>query len=115
MIRVVVKEPGFRPVIKQIQPGLESLKKIVGGYIKTAFRAPGFFGDDSLIAYCNEDGQRLQLPLNFHRMTDGHVIVGAVVLMRVDSAGDDVSMTKAAAEKALAVIDAMSLPGDKEA
>lgn len=114
MMRVVVKEPGYRPVIKKIPPGLKDLQAVVGGYFETALKAPGYFGRDSLIVYCNEDGLRLQLPLNFHRSTDGHPIVGTVVALKHDEAGDTVSMTKTEAERARALLDAMCLPGDKE-
>lgn len=108
MIRVVVKEPGKRAEVRRIEPGLDSLQSIVGGYIEVAMRGHRFFGvTDDLVVYCNEEGALKDLPLNFHRPTDGWPIVGVVLAMKVDESGEDVSMTEFEAGRAKKELDAI--------
>ena len=115
MFRVVIKKPGFRPYIKEVDAGLDSMQALVEGYIEVAIRAPNFFGGgDELVIYCNEEGLLKQLPLNFYRTTDGHPIVGTVVAVKTDSSGEDVSMTFEDGEKVRSLIDKWRLPTDKE-
>lgn len=114
MMRVLIKQPGERPRVMQVEPGLESMQKIVGGNIECGMKAHGFFdGEDHLIFYVNEDGLRLELPLNLFRPSDGHPIVGAVVAVKTDRQGEDVSMTEEDAERVREYFTAMSLPGDR--
>ena len=58
-MRVVICEPGKLSRIAEIQPGLESLQQIVGGYIEPYY---GFKEDVCII--CNEEGRLLGLPYN---------------------------------------------------
>ena len=58
-IRVVICEPGKLSRIAEIQPGLESLQQIVGGYIEPYY---GFKEDVCII--CNEEGKLNGMPLN---------------------------------------------------
>jgi hypothetical protein len=112
MMRVVVKRPGFHPVVENVKPGLESMQSLVGGYIECAMRGHGFFDGDDLVIYCNEEGQRLNLADNVVRPTDCHLVVGAVVAVKVDKQGEDVSMTVEDARQAVRKLKEMGLPGD---
>lgn len=67
---------------------LAELQALVGGYIE-ALRAP-----DGRIAFLNEDGKRLELPINgsatwlFRLQLPGDYIVGDVVLCTAIEAGE---------------------------
>lgn len=68
---------------------LEELKAIVGGYIEVLRVAP-----DSVM-FLNEDGKRLQLPVNFRATTlmraalqPGDEIVGDVIICTLTEAGE---------------------------
>ena len=58
-MRVIVVEPRKKPVVQNIDPGLESMQKIVGGSIEAVYP---FANPVALI--CNEEGKLLGLPLN---------------------------------------------------
>lgn len=58
-MRVVLCEPGKLARITEISPGLESLQKMVGGYIEPYY---GFKEDVCII--CNEEGKLIGLPPN---------------------------------------------------
>ncbi len=57
-IRVLIKEPGKAAEMRTIENTLESLQKIVGGYIETVT----MFAD--LVVICNEEGRIYGLPFN---------------------------------------------------
>ena len=58
-MKVVVVEPKKKPMVQDIDSGLESMQKIVGGPIEAVhpFDAP-------VALICNEEGKLLNLPLN---------------------------------------------------
>lgn len=58
-ITVLVVEPGKRPYEKEIDPGLESLQREVGGYIEVVYPF-----EDPVALICNEEGKLDGLPLN---------------------------------------------------
>ena len=58
-MRVIVVEPRKKPVVQNIDPGLESMQKIVGGSIEAVYPFA-----DSVALICNEEGKLLNLPLN---------------------------------------------------
>ena len=58
-MQVVVVEPKKKPVVQNIDPGLESMQKIVGGSIEAVYPFA-----DSVALICNEEGKLLNLPLN---------------------------------------------------
>ena len=58
-MRVIVVEPKKKPMVRDIDAGLESMQKIVGGPIEAVYP---FDGPVALI--CNEEGKLLNLPLN---------------------------------------------------
>ena len=58
-MQVVVVEPKKKPVVQNIDPGLESMQKIVGGSIEAVYPFA-----DPVALICNEEGKLLNLPLN---------------------------------------------------
>ena len=58
-MQVIVVEPQKKPVVQNIDPGLESMQKIVGGSIEAVYPFA-----DSVALLCNEEGKLLNLPLN---------------------------------------------------
>ena len=58
-MKVIVIEPQKKPVVRNINSGLEAMQKIVGGSIEAVYP---FHEPVALI--CNEEGKLLNLPLN---------------------------------------------------
>jgi len=54
----MICEVGKEPYVKEIPNDLETINKIIGGYMEVASLT------DDLIVVCNEEGMRLDLPLN---------------------------------------------------
>lgn len=79
-MRVIVKEVGKSPVVKDIENTLDALKSLVGGYIEVVRL------DDSVLLICNEEGKTQGLPPNFSTSYD--VIVGTVVFVSFDGKED---------------------------
>ena len=58
-MQVVVVEPKKKPMVQDIDAGLESMQKIVGGSIETVYPF-----DEPVALICNEEGKLMNLPLN---------------------------------------------------
>ena len=58
-MQVVVVEPEKKPIVQDIDAGLESMQKIVGGPIEAVYPF-----DEPVVLICNEEGKLLDLPLN---------------------------------------------------
>ena len=58
-MRVLVVEPGKRPMVREIETGLEPLQKAVGGLIEAVYPF-----EEPVALVCKEEGKRLELPLN---------------------------------------------------
>ena len=58
-MKVLMVEPGKAPYETEIEGGLESLQKAVGGSIQAVYPY-----DDPVALICNEEGKLLGLPLN---------------------------------------------------
>ena len=58
-MQVVVVEPKKKPMVRDIDAGLESMQKIVGGPIEAVYPF-----DEPVALICNEEGKLLNLPLN---------------------------------------------------
>ena len=68
-MRVLVVEPGKRPIVKEIETGLEPLQKAVGGLIEAVYPF-----EEPVAIVCNEEGKLLELPLNRALLDEnGHV------------------------------------------
>ena len=86
-MKVVVVEPQKTPVVREIDPGLESMQKIVGGPIEAVYPF-----DEPVALICNEEGKLLNLPLNRAlRDDDGNVydiVSGTFFVCAVPPASD---------------------------
>lgn len=58
-MQVVVVEPKKKPVVQDIDSGLESMQRIVGGSIQAIYPF-----DEPVALICNEEGKLLNLSLN---------------------------------------------------
>ena len=58
-MQVVIVEPKKKPIVQDIDAGLESMQKIVGGSIEAVYPF-----DEPVALICNEEGKLLNLPLN---------------------------------------------------
>ena len=58
-MQVVVVEPKKKPVVQDIDAGLKSMQKIVGGPIEAVYPF-----EEPVALICNEEGKLLNLPLN---------------------------------------------------
>ena len=58
-MQVIVVEPKKKPMVQDIDAGLESMQKIVGGSIEAIYPF-----DEPVALICNEEGKLLDLPLN---------------------------------------------------
>ena len=56
---VLLFQPGEKPTLTEIDGTLESMQKIVGGYIQILYPF-----DDPIALVCNDEGKLLGLPLN---------------------------------------------------
>lgn len=82
-MRVIVKKPGERPKRMEVKNSLESLQKLVGGYIETVTL------NENDVIICNEDALSLSLPYNTSVITLGGVIEfhGTIVLAGIEGDG----------------------------
>lgn len=68
-MNVLIVEPMKEPYESDIESGLESLQKAVGGYIEAVYPF-----DDPVGIICNEEGKLIGLPLNrCLRDSDGNI------------------------------------------
>ena len=58
-MRIVIVEPEKRAYVQEIDHRLESMQKVVGGYIQIVYPFP-----EPIALVCNEEGKLLGLPLN---------------------------------------------------
>ena len=58
-MQVVVVEPKKKPMVQDISPDLESMHRIVGGFIQAIYPF-----EDPVALIANEEGKLLNLPLN---------------------------------------------------
>lgn len=98
-IRAVVKLPDMEPAVVEIENSLDSLQKLVGGYIETVT-----FAEDC-VAICNEEGRLMGLAHNTKFL--GVDFVGPVVLVATD--GED--FTGLTEDRAVMLIKALSKGG----
>ena len=72
-MQVVVVEPKKKPMVQDIDAGLESMRKIVGGSIQAIYPF-----DEPVALICNEEGKLLNLPLN-RALRDDEGIVYVII------------------------------------
>lgn len=96
-ITVLVIEPLMEPYVKEIDSGLKSLQKEVGGYIQAVYPF-----EEPVAIICNEEGKLNGEPLNRAlRDEDGHVydIVAGTFLIAGLSEDDFCSLSEAHIEQ----------------
>ena len=77
-MKVLVIEPKKKPVVKEIEGGLECLQGIVGGYIEAIYPF-----EDEVGIICNEEGKLIGLPLNralYHNGEIYEIIAGTFII-----------------------------------
>lgn len=77
-MRVIIALPGKPAETREIDNTLESLQKLVGGYIEVL--SPVWFEDMALI--CNEEGKLLGLPPN--RIIKSDIIAGPLIIAGIN-------------------------------
>lgn len=95
MPKVIVKTPESYVADVQEWPtiNLQTLQKVVGGYIEAAFSIASRRKGKTITAYCNEEGRLRGLRMSMQSLVDGHVIVGPVVFVATDAEGYDVGLS----------------------
>ena len=108
-MKVLVWDHVSGPEVRDIESGLEPLKKIVGGWIEHVSIG------NSVHMYCNEEGKLEGLPLNVfatafvqHKLAQvgtsllpGDVLVGNLIFLSSDEDGKDTDVPQAFADEAI--------------
>ena len=77
-MKVIIIEPKEKPVVKEIEGGLDCLQKIVGGYIQVVYPF-----SDPVGIICNEEGKLNGLPLNralYHQGEIYDILSGTIIV-----------------------------------
>jgi hypothetical protein len=99
VIRVVVFRPGQRPSVEEIDGDLESLQRLVGGYLELIALGGG------LHMYCNEDARSLGLPQCCYVASVTDVVRGTAIVYGMDVDGEtERSLTDAEIETVLKLV-----------
>lgn len=80
MIKVLVKEPGKNPMLKEIGTSLEDYQKEVRGYIESI----PFPGMDDVDIIINDMGKLNGMEMNIAVPEYGDIIMGPMVIIGVD-------------------------------
>jgi hypothetical protein len=73
MIRILIKEPGKDPEVREVEHELKTFQNIVGGWIETVPILK------NIILVCNEEGLLLNLPVN---IINNYKFCGTVFFVR---------------------------------
>lgn len=102
-MQVVILECGRIPYLADIDGSLESMQKIVGGYIE-----PVLLGGDGLILVCNEEGKLRGMPKNID--IGGDVVCGDCFICGTD--GEDfIGLTDDQVARVIGAIGIMDCDG----
>jgi len=101
-IRVVTKEPGAMPRIREIENDLEAMQAAIGGGHLELVRFE--FSGTEFDLWLDEDGKRKGLAPNFHLQgpLNADTVVGPVMIARGNAEGDTVGLSAEEAIKVLA-------------
>lgn len=104
-ITAVVKKPYEKAEVVEIDSGLETLQKIVGGYIEGADLPdiPDVFG------FCNEEGLINGLEPNVYRPKWKDALFGPLVYVGAGPEGDSVSLNDEQIARLMKYFDAHSV------
>lgn len=87
-IRVLIKNPGEKARLWNIENELETLQYIVGGYIETLTVS------DTLVMIFNEEGKMKDLPFNFYLYGGEDFVVGPCIFAGRNYKGELVDIDK---------------------
>ncbi len=105
-IKVVIKYPGEDAREAMIENELEALQKIVRGYIEVV----PFAGD--LLLIVNEEGKLQNMAPNIVVLqSSGYDVIRGPVIVTRASGEEFLSLSNKQVEKALVVLDLMTVPG----
>ncbi|MEG0165156.1 DUF3846 domain-containing protein [Anaerorhabdus sp.] len=80
-LKILVVKPGKRPEVATIDGSLESMQKVVGGYIEEIII------EKDIVLICNEEGRLSGLQPN--RLVGGNMIVGTFFLANDNRFGEN--------------------------
>lgn len=91
MIKVFVKNPGEKGVIKEVKNDLESFQSLVGGLIESCFVSERL-QNNGIGCYCNDEGKLIGQRPNIWTEGKYDVLVGPLVFFADDGEGGEVSL-----------------------
>lgn len=94
-VQIVVVEPNKRPYKKTVKNDLKTTQDIIGGYMENIFI--GDYDGIKLAIVCNEDGIRLDLPLN-RRIIGRYNLLGTFYITGYNKQGDKITLPDFLAE-----------------
>ena len=89
-IKVLIRRACQEPVVEDVDNSLESMQKLVGGYIEMPYN-PAF--SKGLQIVCNEEGKFAEDPKPNVYWGDYDVIFGDIVFVGINNEGEDISLT----------------------
>jgi hypothetical protein len=90
-VRVIYIPVGSDPLVRDIEPTLDAMQALVGGYIEYV----GLRRHPGLDLVCNEEGKLKRLKPNVILVDNDDVVMGDCFLVRTDDEGEAASVTKA--------------------
>lgn len=100
-MKVVIKNVGQKPEIKEVENELHVFQDIVGGYIECVYIT------EDIICVCNEEGKLMGLTPNFIFNRD--IIVGNVFFVTCDEFGDFASLNDEQIDLVMTVLNLFEL------
>lgn len=88
MIWVVVKRPGLPATVERTAGELEDIRRLIGRTADEDVCIDVFAWSPDVHVYCDDEGLRKELPVNFVRGLTP--IVGPVVFSRIDFLGEEI-------------------------
>lgn len=97
-IRTVAKLPGKVAAEHPIADELQEMQRFVGGYLEALMTGRQFFDDGATLVILGDEDARGKDPTpatNVRRPTDGVMLLGPLLAVKIDGQGNNVSMTEA--------------------
>ena len=94
-VRIIKKRAGERVGLTMyIDPTLETLQRLVGGYIETLTLRPATMSRPSITLVMDEDGKTKRKPANIHigQRPFGDTLVGDILVCSFDQEGELVDL-----------------------
>lgn len=100
-IKILALRTGCSPVVEEITPSLEAMQIFVGGYVQFLNIC------EDLYLVCDEEGKLKNKPLNRSIFNGQDIVVGDAFIMKLNSDGDEVSLTDSDIEQYISQQDVM--------